>query len=51
MKKFGRVRLGPSERNRMNMQDKSGTARAIGIVIAIAVAIMLALWRLLPHAR
>jgi hypothetical protein len=35
----------------MYMQDKLGTARGIGLVIAIAVAIMVALWRLLPHAH
>jgi hypothetical protein len=35
----------------MRMQEKLGTARAIGYVIAIAVIIVLVLLRLIPRAH
>ena len=33
------------------MQEKVGTARAIGYAIGIAAAILVVLWRLIPHIR
>lgn len=31
------------------MQEKVGTARVIGYAIGIALAILVVLWRLMPH--
>lgn len=31
------------------MQEKAGSARTIGYVIGIAAAIVVVLWRLMPH--
>ncbi len=33
----------------MFMQEKLGTVRTIGYVIGIAAAILVVLWRLIPH--
>ncbi|HEY6270704.1 MAG TPA: hypothetical protein VIX19_01785 [Terriglobales bacterium] len=33
------------------MQEKIGTARTIGYLIGIAAAILVVLWRLMPHIR
>jgi hypothetical protein len=35
----------------MYMQDKLGTARAIGYAIAVAVIIVVVLLRLIPHGH
>jgi hypothetical protein len=31
------------------MQEKTGKARTIGYVIGVAAAILVVLWRLIPH--